>query len=144
TGRYLTTKKKGDKVKIRLATAPRHVFRYWETGPDGKNRIGGEFPTKEACKADLEAKYPNSSERPKIDVQYGWIVIDRNDDGVKVFKSGQQIASTILNIAKEQVDNVEDKSLIITLKNGTQLVDPTAIDFVIVRTEENPYYQVTP
>lgn len=136
--RYLTLKKKGDKVRVRLLTPPLHNFRYWETGPDGKGHVAGTFPTRDECKAEVEAKYPEKDTRPRIEVQYGWLVIDRADGAVKVFKGGQQIASGI----KAIVDSGKLD------ENGTPIpdtkLDPTTVDITIERTEENPYYKVLP
>ncbi len=123
-GKYLNLKSKGDKIKVRLMTKPLHNFRYWETGADGKQRPV-TFPTREAI--DEALKGYGKDDKPKIDVQYGWVVIDRADGEIKVFKGGQSIAGQIKGI----------------IEDGWG--DPTGFDMVITRTEEKPmYYKVTP
>lgn len=128
-GKYLSLRKKNDKVKIRLVSKPVRSFRYWETGPDGKNRIGGSFATKEEWEAEIKAKYPDKDTRPKMNVQYSWVVLDREDDNkVKVFSGAAQIAIAIAGLIADE-----------------EWGDPTTYDLRVTRTEERPnYYKTVP
>ncbi len=124
-GRFLQLRKKGDEVKIRLVSKPVRTYRYWETGADGKSRPVS-FPTKEAIEEAL--KDFSKEDRPRVDVQYAWIVIDRADGGVKVFTGAKQIAISVLGFAKDD-----------------EWGDPTTYDLRITRTEEKPnYYKTLP
>ena len=129
-GKYLQFKKgdKGRIIQIRIASEPKYVNQHWaDSKPLGN------------CSGD-DCQYCGKNVAPKDKLQktakWGWIVIDREDEEVKVFTGATQIARAI-----------KDNAL---LKNmSTKKVmwgDPRGYDIQIERTEipGAGYYKVTP
>lgn len=123
-GKYLNLKKKGDTVLIRLTTKPKRAYCHWIIGDGGKNVIKPcPGDSCEWCGKDVP-----TAEKIKRDIQYGWIVLDRNDGSKpKFFKGGRSIATQILEHSQDE-----------------QWGDPTTYDIKVERTEVKPqYYKVT-
>lgn len=133
-GRYLSFKKgdKGRIIQVRLVSEPRYVLQHWVLGSDGKQSPieckGEECPY---CGKDVP-----QSERIQKTSLWGWIVIDREDGGAKMFTGPRTIASQIKDIS-EKLDKKTHKPV---------WGDPRLYDIQIERTEEPGanYYKVTP
>lgn len=131
-GIYLSLKEKGQQVQIRLVSQPVYVKRYWITNPSGKKEVvvvpkngpdpyGGE---------DVPVK-----ERLEPDFRFGWVVIDREDESVKLFQGSKSVAFKIKNISE-----MRDKAGNVIWGN------PTGYDLLVTRTEQQGanYYTVDP
>lgn len=133
-GRYLSFGKgdKGRVIQMRLASEPVYILNHWVLGSDGRSTPivckGEDCPY---CKEDIPPK-----ERLKKVSLWGWVVIDREDNGVKLFSGPFTIASQIKEIS-ELVDKKTGKPV---------WGNPTLYDIQIERTEEpgKNYYRVTP
>jgi len=101
SGNYLKLKEKGDKAKIRIVSTPIHFTEDYTNEETGVTKTNDRF---------------------------AWIVIDREDGAVKVFKSGVMIYKFI-----------KDYTL------SEEWGDPVRYDLNITRTEEKgKYYKVEP
>lgn len=129
-GKFLTLKKKGDKVTIRIAAKPITYFMHWVNNKP-YNCI--DRATCTVCLElaplspdDLDKKENKDRKRKQM---YVWPVIDRADGEAKVFKGGIQV---FLGLKKYALNE----------KWG----DPINWDVEIAREELNPanFYSVVP
>lgn len=125
--KFLNLVKKGDQIKVRLATKPQSYFIHWVDGkPEGC--------TDEAtCMVCAEIKLDDSEEgaRKRRKQMFVWGVIDREDGEAKVYKAGMAIFREIAKYAKDESWGGTEK-------------DATKFDITITRTELSPqqYYTV--
>jgi hypothetical protein len=134
SGKYLSFKKgdKGRIIQIRIASEPRYINQHWITDVSGK-----QSPIN--CTGD-DCAYCGKQVAPKEKLQkvakWGWIVIDREDEEVKVFTGPTLIARSVKEIS--ELRNIKTKNLM--------WGDPRTYDLQIERTEEpgKGYYKVTP
>lgn len=134
-GKYLNFKKgdKGRIIQIRVASEPRYVNQHWITDVSGKQ-------TPINCEGDA-CPYCGKAVLPKDKLQkvakWGWIVIDREDEEVKIFTGPTQIARAIKDISELR-----------NMKPPKNLMwgNPLTYDLQIERTEipGAGYYKVTP
>lgn len=125
-GRFLQfgPKDKGKTLTLRLVSKPHFVTQHWVLGADGKQSpvICGE---KECVYCG--DKVP-ANERLDKKVQFGWIVVDREDGQVKLFKGAFMIAKDIQALSKDEAWG-----------------NPMTYDLKITRTEETgSYYKTMP
>jgi hypothetical protein len=126
-GRYLSFRKgdKGRVIQVRLVSQPKYVNQHWILTNEGK-----QSPVN--CKGD-ECPYCGLKVPPaeKVDktAKWGWVVIDRADENVKIFTGPTLIARKI-------------RALVENAKWG----NPFLYDIEIKRDEEPGagYYSVTP
>ena len=133
-GKYLSFKKgdKGRIIQIRLASEPRYINQHWVLGSDGKQTpINCKGDTCPYCGKDI----PQKEKLPKT-AKWGWIVIDREDESVKIFTGPTLIAKS-----------VKDLSEMVNKKTGAVIWgNPSTFDIQIERTEipGASYYKVDP
>jgi len=123
-GKYLSLKKKGDSVQIRIVSTPKHKSQHWITGDDGKRK-----PV--ACTNDSTCTWcgddvPKDEKIKKAEV-FAWLVIDRADGEVKMFQAPKSIYLKIRN----------------ELLTDDDWGDPVNYDLKITRTEEQGNYYST-
>lgn len=134
SGKYLSFRKgdKGKTIQVRIASEPRYILQHWVYGNDGKQ-------TPINCKGK-DCPYCGESVPPKEKLQkvakWGWIVIDRQDEMVKVFTGPTLIARSVKEIS--ELVNMKTKAVL--------WGSPLLFDIQITRTEEPgaSYYKVTP
>lgn len=134
TSKYLSFKKgdQGKTIQIRLVSEPRYILQHWIMGDNGKqtpvNCIGEKCPY---CGKSVPPK-----EKLKKVAKWGWIVIDREDNKVKIFTGPTLIARSIKEIS--ELKDMRTKKLL--------WGNPLLYDIQITRTEEPgaSYYKVVP
>lgn len=133
-GKYLNFKKgdKGRVIQIRIVSEPKYILQHWISDVQGK-----QSPVN--CDGDTCA-YCGKAVPPKEKMQkvakWGWIVIDRADEEVKIFTGPTQIARSIKDIS--ELVNMKTKNVV--------WGDPRTYDIQIERTEEPGagYYKTVP
>jgi hypothetical protein len=97
-GRYLNFKKgdKGRTIQVRIASEPRYILQHWVM-----DQMGKQSPIN--CSGE-DCTYCGKSVLPKNKLakvaKWGWIVIDRTDEEVKVFTGPTLIARSIKEISE--------------------------------------------
>lgn len=129
-GKYLQFKKgdKGRVIQIRIASEPKYVNQHWADSKPLGNCTGEDC---QYCGKDVPAK-----DKIQKTAKWGWIVIDREDEEVKIFTGATQIARSIKD--NSELRNMSTKKLM--------WGDPRGYDIQIERTEVPGagYYKITP
>lgn len=133
--KYLNFKKgdKGRVIQIRLVSEPRYINQHWVFNTSGvKSPVNC---TGEKCEYCNDSNLPNTEDPKRKVAKWGWIVIDRQDEGVKIFTGPTQIARSIRDMSG--LINMKTKNLV--------WGNPQTYDIQIERTEEPGanYYKVT-
>ena len=130
SGKYLSLKKQGDLVDIRIASAPLHKTIHWTKDDKGKSvQVDCEGETCQYCDRAAAIEDPEAQNRAKAKEIFGWIVLDRNDESKpKIFKGGTSIYLAIKGLAESKAWG-----------------DPQGYNIEVERTEDKPmFYRVTP
>ena len=121
-GKYLSLKEKDQSVQIRLVSMPVYIKRYWITSPSGKKQ---PVIVEKGQPDPYGGKDVPVGERLDADYRFGWIVIDREGNQVKIFQASKSVAFKIKAVSE------------LTDKLGNIIWgDPNGYDLLITRTEQ--------
>lgn len=113
-GKYLKLEK-NQKYQVRIVSRPRYVIRHWV---NNKPQVCGGDNCSWCNESDADIR--------KKTAQWGWIVIDRADNKVKILQAPNSVAMRIRDLAE-----------LISKKTGQPVYgDPTTWDAIIEKTQK--------